>query len=215
LRGSGSDGPCGTVTQGGSVDLGEFLGGVKTVDLLLVLYFMAFFVLGFAQGTIRRLIGLASILFSFLFAANVAAPLGDFLSANWTDQSPQYSYMVGFMTVFVAAALAFAIVVQGFYKPQPLFERARFADEILGGLLGLLQAAIILAAIVIILDTYYTLTGVTQGPNELQFLRDLFTLLNDSRIVAVFRTTLIPAFFVVVGLFIPNSIKVLYPSSPS
>jgi uncharacterized membrane protein required for colicin V production len=197
------------------VDLGEFLGGVKTVDLLLVLYFMAFFVLGFAQGTIRRLIGIASILFSFLFAANVAEPLGDFLAANWTDQSPEYSQMVGFMTVFVAAALAFAIVVQGFYKSQPLFERARFADEILGGLLGLLQAAIILGAIVIILDTYYTLTGVRQGPNELQFLRDLFGLLNDSGIVAVFRTTLIPAFFIVVGLFIPNSIKALYPSAPS
>ncbi len=197
------------------MDLGEFLGGVKTVDLLLVLYFMAFFVLGFAQGTIRRLIGIASILFSFLFAANVAEPLGDFLAANWTDQSPEYSQMVGFMTVFVAAALAFAIVVQGFYKSQPLFERARFADEILGGLLGLLQAAIILGAIVIILDTYYTLTGVRQGPNELQFLRDLFGLLNDSGIVAVFRTTLIPAFFIVVGLFIPNSIKALYPSSPS
>ena len=197
------------------MDLGEFLGGVKTVDLLLILYFGAFFVLGFAQGTIRRLIGIASILFSFLFAANVATPLGDFLAANWTDQSKQYSFMVGFMTIFVAAALAFAIVVQGFYKPQPLFERARFVDEILGGLLGLLQAAIILAAVVIILDSYYTLTGVPQGPNELQFLRDLFTLLDDSRIVEVFRSTLIPAFFVLVGLFIPNSIKVLYPGTPS
>jgi hypothetical protein len=81
--------------------------------------------------------------------------------------------------------------------------------------LGLLQAAIILGAVVIILDSYYTLTGITQGANELQFLRDLFTLLNDSRIVAVFRSTLIPAFFIVVGLFIPNSIKVLYPSAPS
>jgi uncharacterized membrane protein required for colicin V production len=205
----------GTVTQGGSVDLGDFFNNVKTVDLLLVLFFGAFFVLGFAQGTIRRLIGIASILFSFLFAANVAEPLGDFLAANWTDQSPQYSYMVGFMTVFVAAALAFAIVVQGFYRPQPLFQRARFADEILGGLLGLLQAAIILGAVVIILDTYYRLTGIQQGPNEMQFLRDLFTLLDDSRIVAVFRSTLIPAFFVLVGLFIPSSIKVLYPGTPS
>ena len=34
------------------------------------LFFMGFFVLGFAQGTIRRLIGIGSILFSFLFAAN-------------------------------------------------------------------------------------------------------------------------------------------------
>jgi uncharacterized membrane protein required for colicin V production len=197
------------------VDLGEFLGGVKTVDLLLALIFMAFFVLGFAQGTIRRLIGIGSILFSFLFAANIAEPLGQFLAANWTDQPPQYSEMVGFGTVFVAAALAFAIVVQGFYRPQPLFERARFVDELLGGLLGLLQAAIILAAVVIILDSYYRLTGIAQGAHEIQFLRDLWTALNESRIVEVFRSTLIPAFFVIVGLFIPNSIKVFYPGTPS
>ena len=43
------------------------------------LCFAGFFVLGFAQGTIRRLIGIASVLFSFLFAANVAEPLGRFL----------------------------------------------------------------------------------------------------------------------------------------
>ena len=51
-----------TVTQGGSVDLGTFFGSIQTVDLLLALFFMGFFVLGFAQGTIRRLIGIGSIL---------------------------------------------------------------------------------------------------------------------------------------------------------
>jgi hypothetical protein len=35
--------------------------------------------------------------------------------------------MVGFLTVFVAASVAFALVIQGFYKPQPLFEKARFS----------------------------------------------------------------------------------------
>ena len=45
--------------------------------------------------------------------------------------------MVGFGSVFVAASVAFALVIQGFYKPQPLFQKARFADEIIGGFLGL------------------------------------------------------------------------------
>ena len=67
------------------MDLGAFLGGIRTVDLLIVLYFIGFFVLGFAQGTIRRLLGIGSILFSFLFAANLADPLGRFLGDNWTQ----------------------------------------------------------------------------------------------------------------------------------
>jgi uncharacterized membrane protein required for colicin V production len=186
------------------VDLGD-LAGVKTVDWLVIV----FFVLGFAQGTIRRLIGIGSILFSFLFAANVAEPLGVFLGNNWTHLSKEYAYMVGFATVFVAASLAFAIVVQGFYRPQPLFERARFVDEILGGLLGLIQAGIILLAVVVILDSFFLL-NIAQDPDEIGLLRDLWTALNGSEIVRVFRETIIPAFFVLFGLFIPDTIEQLY-----
>jgi uncharacterized membrane protein required for colicin V production len=202
-----------TVTQGGSVDLGD-LGGVKTVDWLVIVFFLAFFVLGFAQGTIRRLIGIGSILFSFLLAANVAEPLGAFLGNNWTHLPREYAYMVGFGTVFVAAALAFAIVVQGFYRPQPLFEKARFVDEIIGGLLGLLQAGLILLAVVVILDTFF-LRNIAKDPDEIGFLRDLWTALNGSEIVRIFRETVIPAFFTLFGLFIPDSIEAYYPGKPA
>jgi uncharacterized membrane protein required for colicin V production len=195
------------------VDLGD-LGGVKTVDWLLLVFFLLFFVLGFAQGTIRRLIGIGSILFSFLFAANVADPLGVFLGNNWTHLSKEYAYMIGFGTIFVAAALAFAIVVQGFYRPQPLFEKARFVDEIIGGLLGILQAGIILLAVVIILDSFF-LKNIAQDPDEITFLRDLWTNLNTSEIVRIFRETIIPAFFTLLGLFIPDTIKVYYPGKPA
>jgi uncharacterized membrane protein required for colicin V production len=195
------------------VDLGD-LGGVKTVDWLLIVFFLAFFVLGFAQGTIRRLIGIGSILFSFLVAANVAEPLGTFLGNNWTHLPREYAYMVGFGTVFVAAALAFAIVVQGFYRPQPLFEKARFVDEIIGGLLGLLQAGLILLAVVVILDTFF-LRNIPKDPDEIGFLRDLWTGLNGSEIVRIFRETFIPAFFTLFGLFIPDSIEAYYPGKPA
>lgn len=193
------------------MDLGEFLGGIATIDLLLVLYFMGFFVLGFAQGTIRRVIGIGSILFSFFLAANLAAPLGEFLGANWTQFPREYSYMVGFMTVFVAAALAFALVAQGWYKPQPLFEKARFVDEVLGGVLGVVQAGLILGFVVIILSTFFLIPGIAPDPQELPFLRDLWTALEGSRIVDTFQTTLIPLFFAIFGFLVPDSIEALYP----
>jgi uncharacterized membrane protein required for colicin V production len=180
------------------------------VDLLLVLYFMGFFVLGFAQGTIRRVIGIASILFSFLLAATLSEPLGNFLGANWAQFSRQYSYMIGFGTVFVAAALAFALVVQGFYKPQPLFARARFLDEILGGLLGVVQAGLILLAVVVILGSFFLIPGIDRDPEELLGLRELWTALETSKIVDAFQTTLIPGFFSIFGLFIPDSIEVWF-----
>lgn len=197
------------------MDFGELLSGFGTTDLLLVLYFIGFFVLGFAQGTIRRVIGIASILFSFLFAANLSEPLGTFLGNNWSQFSRQYAHMIGFGTVFVAASLAFALVVQGFYKPQPLFAKARFADEIIGGLLGLLQAALILGAVIVILGSFFLIPGIAKDPQELLGLRELWTALETSRIVDAFQTTIIPVFFSVFDLFIPDSIQVYFASTPA
>ncbi len=193
------------------MDLGSFLGGIGTVDLLIVLYFMGFFVLGFAQGTIRRLLGIASVLFSFLLAANLAGPLAEFLGANWTQFPKEYSYMIGFGTVYVASSVAFALVIQGFYKPQPLFQRARFADEIIGGLLGLLEAALIFGAVLVILDSFFRIPGIPADPQELPFLRDFWGALDGSKFADLFRTSIIPIFFTLTGLFIPAKIQAMYP----
>ncbi len=197
------------------MDIAAFLGSIQAIDLLLFLYFAGFFVLGFAQGTIRRLIGLASVLFSFFLAANLAEPLGDFLGANWRQFSPEYSYMVGFGTIFVAAGLAFALVAQGWYKPQPLFEKARFVDELLGGLLGILQAGVILGAIIVILGTFFLVPGIPEDADELPFLRETWDALSLSAIGQAFMNTLIPAFFAVFGFLVPDSIEALFPGSGS
>ena len=193
------------------MDLGV-LGGIALADWLIIIYFLGFFVLGFAQGTIRRLIGIASILFSFLLAANLADPLSQFLKANWTDQNPEYSYMVGFLTVFVAASVAFALVIQGFYKPQALFEKARFVDELIGGVLGVVQAGIILGAFIVILDSYYRLNA----PRATRSCSSCATSGRSSMVSAIvdfFRATLIPAFFVLFGFLVPDKIEAMYPKS--
>ncbi len=192
------------------MNLGEFIGGIGTVDLLILLYFIGFFVLGFAQGTIRRLIGILSVLFSFLFAALLAAPLGSFLGDHWTQFAREYSYMIGFGTVFSASVIALALVVQSYYKPQQLFKKARFADEIIGAFLGLIQAALIFGAVLIILDSFFLVPNIPQDPQELPLLRDFWGGLDNTQFALLFRNALIPAAFVVIGLFIPDKIKTLY-----
>src|SRR5215211_5878719 len=186
------------------LDIGTILEGTSGIDLLILIYFIAFFVLGFAQGIIRRLLGIGSMLFSFLLAANVAKPLSDFLAANWTQFVPEYSYMIGFLTIFVAGVVAFALVIQSYYQPQPLFRRARFADEIIGGLLGLLEAALLLGIVLVILDSFFLNPGIAPDPQELPFLREIWNALDGSKTADVFRSTLIPAFFFVFGFFVPD-----------
>jgi uncharacterized membrane protein required for colicin V production len=193
------------------VNLGEFFGGFGTVDLLIVLYFIGFFVLGFAQGTIRRLLGIGSVLFSFLFAANLADTLGQFLGDNWTQFPRSYSYMLGFGLIFSASVVALALIVQSYYRPQQLFQKARFADEIIGGFLGLLQAALFFAAILVILDSFFRIPGLPVDAQELPFLREFWGGLDHTQFAALFRNTIIPLSFVLTGLFIPDNIKQAYP----
>jgi membrane protein required for colicin V production len=193
------------------VTIGNLSIGV--VDILLIFYFAGFFILGFAQGTIRRLLGIGSILFSWFLAANLAQPLSEFLGKNWTQFPKEYSYMIGFLAVFVTLAVVFALVIQGFYKPQPLFKNARFADEIIGGLLGLVQAALIFGALLVILDSFFRIPSIEPFSTELPFLRTIWEAVDPTQIAAIFRETLIPAFFAVFGFLVPESIRSGYTFS--
>jgi uncharacterized membrane protein required for colicin V production len=56
------------------VNVGDAIVNFNRFDLLFLLFLFGMFVLGFMQGTIRRLLGLGAMLFSFLFAANLTGP---------------------------------------------------------------------------------------------------------------------------------------------
>ncbi len=192
------------------MDVAGFITSQNLFDLLVLLVLFGAFVLGFIQGTIRRLLGIASILFSFLVAAQVRDPLGNFLANNWTQVPREYSDMLGFLIVFVAASVAFSLVIQGVYKRTPLMSQTTIVDELLGGILGILQALIILGAITIILDSFFKLPNIAPSNNELKVLRDFWNALDPSGTARIFRDTLIPAFFAAVGAFIPADIRGLY-----
>lgn len=189
------------------MDFGEFISSLTLFDYVYFLFLFGFFVLGFAQGTIRRLLGLAAVMFSFLFAANVRDPLGAFLAANWTQFPKEYAYMIGFLTVFLAAWIALTIVIQNFYTSQPLWEKYRFVDEVIGGILGVIEGGLLLVIAIVILDSFFLIPGIGESGNELHFLRDFWDFMDAAQVTAFFRESIVPVFFVVFGLFIPDDIE--------
>jgi uncharacterized membrane protein required for colicin V production len=189
------------------LDFGEFISSLTLFDYIYFLFLFGFFVLGFAQGTIRRLLGLAAVMFSFLFAANVRDPLGAFLAANWTQFPKEYAYMIGFLTVFLAAWIALTIVIQNFYTSQPLWEKYRFVDEVIGGILGVIEGGLLLVIAIVILDSFFLIPGIGESCNELHFLRDFWDFMDAAQATAFFRESIVPVFFVVFGLFIPDDIE--------
>lgn len=194
------------------MDIVGFISGQNLFDLLFIFVLFAAFILGWVQGTIRRLLGIASILFSFLLAANLREPLGSFFAENWTQFPAEYAYMLAFLIVFVVGAVAFSLVIQGFYKRQELFANATIVDEVLGGILGIVQALLIFGCLIVILDSYYQVPGIATDPQELPFLESFFNAYTDSGIADVFRTILIPAFFALFGWLIPNDIEAYFPT---
>ncbi len=195
------------------MNIGEFINSINRFDLLVVLFLGGMFVLGFVQGTIRRVLGIASMLFSFLLAANLRDPLGNYLAGNWNQFPDEYAVMLGFGMVFVAAVVAFTLVIQGFYHHQPLFEKANFVDEVLGGILGIIQGLFLLAFIVIILDSFFSITTIPESPAELPFLRGFHEFLDGSTTAEIFRSRFIPGFFNLFGLLIPDDLKTFYAFS--
>jgi hypothetical protein len=122
--------------------------------------------------------------------------------------------MLGFGIVFVAATVAFTVVIQGFYHKQALFEKASFADEIIGGLLGIVQALFLVGCIIFILDSFFVIPGILKSDNEFAWIRDFFNVMNTSGFADLYRTRLIPGFIAVFGLLIPVGLQRFYVSVP-
>jgi uncharacterized membrane protein required for colicin V production len=197
------------------VNVGEAIINFNRFDLLFLLFLFGMFVLGFMQGTIRRLLGLGSMLFSFLLAANLRGVIGPFLAENWNQFPNEYAVMLGFAIVFVASTVAFSLIIQGFYHRQPLFQKYTFVDEAIGGVLGVIQGAFLLGCIIVILDSYFLMPGAPQSSGELPILRSFFDFYDPSGTAELFRSQLIPGFYNIFGLFIPEDLKQFYLSGPA
>lgn len=179
-------------------------------DLLLILLLMAAFIIGYLQGTVRRLLGIASILFSFLLAAQIRGPLGDFLIGNWTQFRPEYSRMLAFGLLFLVISLSFTLLIQSAYERSQVLPRFGHVDPLLGGVLGMAQAGIVIAAGVMILDSYFLGVGSTLRPAELLFLRDFAHAVDVSQAAQIFRDHLFPVFFVLLGGLIPGDVRAVF-----
>jgi uncharacterized membrane protein required for colicin V production len=181
-------------------------------DLLVLLLIITAFIVGYLQGSLRRLLGIAATIFSVMVAAQLREPLGDFLISNWTQFHPDYSRMLGFFVVFAVLTVAFTIAIEAFYDRSPILPRYPLVDPILGGLLGMIQAVIFLGILVIIADSWFkTPNGQLAGPAEILFLREFYHAIDVSQTAHILRNDVIPIFFLAFGGLFPQDIRDLFP----
>jgi uncharacterized membrane protein required for colicin V production len=178
-------------------------------DLVIALALLAMFVVGYAQGVVRRLLGIAAIIFALILGAQLRTPLGDYLANQWRSISPAYSDMVAFGAVFLATAVTLSIAIQLTYRPAPLFPKYPVLDEILGGILGVLEGILILIAILLILEPYYLRPDVGDAPGfgEFTLLRTLHGFLDPTLTAAILRDNVIPVILALIGFLFPQDVR--------
>jgi uncharacterized membrane protein required for colicin V production len=203
----------GAANEGYCVDFVSFFNSFKPFDLVVLLGLFAMFVLGYVQGTIRRAVGLLSIIFAFFLSAVLSVPVSNFLGQNWTYYPPEYSQMVGFIVPFVAAVVALALVVQGTYTKQEIFVKYPVVDEVLGGILGVCYGLLLLLFVTIILDQYYLNVPVAPDNEQLGFLRTFWTALDGSGTGSFLHTQVIPQFVGFFSFLLPEYVKATYAFS--
>ncbi len=146
-----------------------------------------------------------------MLAAQIRGPLGDFLIGNWTQFPAEYSRMLAFGLVFAVISIAFTIVIENVYERSPILPRFPALDPVLGAILGVVEAGIAIGCAFLILDSYFRDVGTIVRPNELLFIRDFAHAMDVSQTAQIYRHDLIPGFFVILGGFIPEDIRALFP----
>jgi uncharacterized membrane protein required for colicin V production len=178
---------------------------LNLTDVVLLVLLLAVFVLGYFQGTIRQLLGIAAWLLSFLFAANLRDALGEFFSRYWTNLPPGYSAMIAFGILFFAFFIIANIIIQVLYRRTPIHSRLTFIDEVIGGLLGAALYLLVLATVIIILDSFYGRGSI--GANDIKWMRDLHRVLLESNVGAWLQYSLIPGLIAILGVFLPQEVR--------
>jgi membrane protein required for colicin V production len=186
--------------------------GIALFDLVFFVLVTGGFLLGFVQGIIRRLLGIASIMISFFLAANLRDPLGDILAKGWAQFPPGYGTMLVFGATFVVFMVVSTILIQGFYKRAPVVQDSEWIDEVLGGLLGVVQALLLVGIAILILGSYFGLATTTYDPDEFLLLRKAWDAISQSAVGVFYIDTLIPIFLGLSGGLVPASIRQLFAS---
>lgn len=177
-------------------------------DVLVFFVLFAGFLAGWIQGALRRLIGVAAMLFALLVAANSRGILAGWLGGYWTSTPRTYVEMLSFGIIFVALAIVANVLIQSLYQKVPIVRRLLWIDDLAGAVLGVVEAAVVVAAFILVLDTYYRLAPPV-STEETALIRHIWGIVDASRATAFLRSDLLVSLAATVGAFLPPEIRVI------
>jgi len=191
------------------VDLAGFIGSLTLADGVLVALLALAFFLGYTQGVLRQLLGIAVFLVAFVVGAYLRSPVGTWLASNWTWLPVEFSAMVAFGASFLVVLGVLTLTVQVYYERAMLAPRYAVIDELAGGVLAVLIGLLVLSVLVLASDAYYHGVGATPPSGDVGWMRSLYHALDGSALVHFTRSGLIPGMLSLLGPLLPAAVRSL------
>jgi uncharacterized membrane protein required for colicin V production len=179
-------------------------------DLVLLLFIAGFVRTGWKSGFIRRLFGLVFLLISFIAGAYLRGPAGALVTTFLPKIPPQYAEMVGYSVAFSALLIGFNLFSGVILSRVAKTGLARRTDQLLGLVLGAVEAVLVVSAAIVILHTYTDPTAAKAG---LGFLHDIRVAVDDSTIGKLLENTTVPIVLLILGPLLPKDITSIVPMS--
>lgn len=182
----------------------EFLARLTPIDLFIVISLLAGVFAGFMQGMIRYALNGVVVLVAFVVAAQLKGPIFDLLNF-WQAFTPALRELVIFLVLFIGLIIGGWFVVRTFYKRTRL-PIAKQLDELGGAVLGLLFAALSIAFLVVVMDSFFQVAS-DRDVASAGLLKGFYDAMNHSVLIDFFRSTLIPTFGFLARPFVPAEMR--------
>ena len=182
-------------------------------DVLLLGFFAGYIRGGWSTGFLRRLVGLGYMALAFVVGAYLRQPIGAIIAGIFPKMPPSYADMLGYTVAFTVLVTGANLITGPVLKKVAVGGLSRKMDQTLGAVLGGIEAALIISAAIVILDTYFGQTGALATDPGLGFMKTLSQALDSSTIGQFLIHTTVPFVLAVLGPLLPKDISTLVPTT--
>jgi membrane protein required for colicin V production len=179
---------------------------MNTTDIFLLVIIVASLLVGFFWGAARSLLLLAAWLVAFIFGAYLQLQVGAWLTRQWTNFDPGFNQAAAFGIIFLGILLLAPIVIVIGTDGDARLSRSQVLDDAVGAVFAAFVAVLGIAAVMIILSTYYADREVNQisAPD---WVTNLYLSLEASGTGRAINERLIPLIAAVMGPLLPPHVR--------
>lgn len=123
---------------------------MNILDIIIFAVFLVGFALGYKDGIIRKIIGLAGLALAIYLAAKYTEALGGIIS-NIIGLEIYFAKIIGGITVFFTVVIIFSFIKRIIH---PFDKVNNFINQLLGGIVGSAQLLFFLSAVFFILSMF-------------------------------------------------------------